>query len=222
MMEFKCDFCGSLFYRYKSQVTGKVKTCSTECRSSILKTIFKGKCNPNYKNGVHSEISFCVCGKIKDYRAEKCSVCSKCSVPKQKEYIKTDAEIIEAIAKFTSFYDVAKEIGVSRKRVREIQNVYKCDISHFCSCKERPLGVDKVFSVSKKRINGILRKYILQYELIEYKCEKCGQNDEWQGMPLTLQLDHKDGNSCNNVLTNLRWLCPNCHTQTDTFCGRKR
>lgn len=38
MMEFKCDFCGSLFYRYKSQVTGKVKTCSPECRSSILKT----------------------------------------------------------------------------------------------------------------------------------------------------------------------------------------
>lgn len=51
-------------------------------------------------------------------------------------------------------------------------------------------------------------------------CEICGQNNYWNGKPLELQLDHIDGNSDNNILTNLRLLCPNCHTQTDTYTAR--
>ncbi len=50
-------------------------------------------------------------------------------------------------------------------------------------------------------------------------CFICGQNNDWNGKPLTLQADHIDGNSDNNVEKNLRLLCPNCHTQTETFCG---
>lgn len=48
-------------------------------------------------------------------------------------------------------------------------------------------------------------------------CAECGQESSWNNKPLTLQLDHIDGNSDNNRLTNLRLLCPNCHTQTETF-----
>jgi hypothetical protein len=48
-------------------------------------------------------------------------------------------------------------------------------------------------------------------------CNECGQNSTWNSKPLTLQLDHIDGNSDNNLPGNLRLLCPNCHTQTDTF-----
>lgn len=53
----------------------------------------------------------------------------------------------------------------------------------------------------------------------QYNCALCGIN-EWNSKPISLHLDHIDGNSDNNFLHNLRLLCPNCHSQTDTFCGR--
>lgn len=51
------------------------------------------------------------------------------------------------------------------------------------------------------------------------KCLQCN-NDEWMGKPLRLQVDHIDGDNRNNKRENLRALCPNCHSQTDTFCGK--
>ena len=48
------------------------------------------------------------------------------------------------------------------------------------------------------------------------ECETCGLS-EWQGRQLTLQIDHIDGDRENNMLSNLRFLCPNCHSLTDTF-----
>lgn len=54
----------------------------------------------------------------------------------------------------------------------------------------------------------------------DYKCAICGQEPFWNGKPLTLTLDHIDGNNQNHDVTNLRWLCPNCDRQTETF-GRK-
>lgn len=52
------------------------------------------------------------------------------------------------------------------------------------------------------------------------QCEECGQLPIWNGKPLTLQIDHIDGNSDNNTLSNVRILCPHCHSQTDTFVSR--
>jgi hypothetical protein len=53
----------------------------------------------------------------------------------------------------------------------------------------------------------------------EGKCNHCGIS-EWNGNPLVLELEHKDGNTKNNERSNLECLCPNCHSQTETWRGR--
>lgn len=48
-------------------------------------------------------------------------------------------------------------------------------------------------------------------------CEECGQGDEWNSKPLVLQIDHKNTKTNDNRPSNVRFLCPNCHTQTETY-----
>jgi hypothetical protein len=59
------------------------------------------------------------------------------------------------------------------------------------------------------------------FEEQNYCCNKCGIN-EWQGFKISLELEHKDGNSSNNNRENLEGLCPNCHSITDTWRGRNK
>jgi hypothetical protein len=58
-------------------------------------------------------------------------------------------------------------------------------------------------------------------KLFGYKCFTCGL-DCWQGHRLSLELDHVDGNANNNMPSNLRLVCPNCHSITPTWKGRNR
>jgi 5-methylcytosine-specific restriction endonuclease McrA len=51
----------------------------------------------------------------------------------------------------------------------------------------------------------------------EYKCQICENDGNWMNKKLCLQIDHIDGNCENNKPDNLRFLCPNCHTQTETW-----
>lgn len=53
---------------------------------------------------------------------------------------------------------------------------------------------------------------------VEEVCSECGMGTTWNGKKLVLQVDHVDGNWYNNLLDNVRFLCPNCHSQTETFC----
>lgn len=55
-----------------------------------------------------------------------------------------------------------------------------------------------------------------------YVCDGCGNPGEWCGQPLGLEIDHIDGDYHNNEPSNLRFLCPNCHSQTANFSGRSR
>jgi hypothetical protein len=55
----------------------------------------------------------------------------------------------------------------------------------------------------------------------EHRCEICGL-DTWLDKPIALEVDHIDGNPDNNIEENLRFLCPNCHAQTDTYKGRAK
>jgi len=65
-----------------------------------------------------------------------------------------------------------------------------------------------------------LKKKLLKLNLLENKCAICLLPPVWQNKPMTLQLDHIDGNHDNNNLDNLQIICPNCHSQTRNFAGK--
>lgn len=67
-----------------------------------------------------------------------------------------------------------------------------------------------------------LKIRLLKENLLENKCNICGQLPIWNNSPLILQIDHIDGDRTNNKIENLRIVCPNCHTQTKTFCAKNR
>lgn len=66
-----------------------------------------------------------------------------------------------------------------------------------------------------------LKRRIIKENIIEYKCNKCNNNGEWNGKKLSLHLDHINGINNDHRIENLRFLCPNCHSQTETYGGRK-
>jgi Zn finger protein HypA/HybF involved in hydrogenase expression len=67
-----------------------------------------------------------------------------------------------------------------------------------------------------------LKRRLISLGLLNYYCAnpECGLT-EWLGKPISLQLDHINGVNNDNRLENLRLLCPNCHSQTDTYSGKK-
>lgn len=65
--------------------------------------------------------------------------------------------------------------------------------------------------------NSSLKKDIIKE--IGHICQSCNLS-EWLGKPITLELEHIDGNNMNDCRSNLKILCPNCHSQTDTWRGR--
>lgn len=61
------------------------------------------------------------------------------------------------------------------------------------------------------------KRRLLRAGVLENKCQICGQLPEWQGKPLTLRLDHKNGKRKDNRPENLRLVCPNCDSQLPTY-----
>lgn len=62
-----------------------------------------------------------------------------------------------------------------------------------------------------------LSKRLRKDSILEYVCQSCGNIGEWENKPLTLELDHVNGDRTDHKIENLRFLCPNCHTQTPTY-----
>lgn len=69
---------------------------------------------------------------------------------------------------------------------------------------------------------GNLKKRLVKEGILTYECVECGCDGSWNGKTISLQLDHINGVHDDNRLSNLRFLCPNCHAATDTFCGKHK
>ena len=80
---------------------------------------------------------------------------------------------------------------------------------------------ESIFTENSFYSNEMVKGRIVKENKLQYKCAKCSI-DSWQGETIVLDLDHINGDNTDNRLDNLRFLCPNCHSQTDTYKGRNK
>ena len=78
----------------------------------------------------------------------------------------------------------------------------------------------KLFVENSQTRRHVVKRTIIRDNLLPYCCSVCGLLDSWNNKPLTLHLDHINGINNDNRLENLRFLCPNCHSQTPNYCTK--
>lgn len=139
----------------------------------------------------------------------------------------SDEQIVEACNSSSSMMQAAAKVGLHyntfRNRAKKL-GCYKPNQGGKGTNKNRPV-VYKTDDILKGKHPHYqtykLGRRIIAEKILPYECNFCGLS-EWNGKEISLELDHIDGNSRNHLLANLRWLCPNCHSQTDTFRSKNR
>ncbi|WP_019065904.1 HNH endonuclease [Streptomyces hokutonensis] len=136
----------------------------------------------------------------------------------------------------TSYADVLRGLGLdvndtSHRRVRRAAARLGLDTSHFkrrsWARPERPSPepvshrILVVLPSGAGRTNRSQLHRALTEIGVPYACEACGNTGEWLGRPITLQIDHVNGDWRDNRRENLRYPCPNCHAVTETWCRQK-
>jgi hypothetical protein len=149
----------------------------------------------------------------------------------------TDEQLITAVEASISIRGVLQILGLSPtgcnyKAMYSHFSRLQLDTSHFLGQghlkgkhhtwnPKRPLSEILVVN-STYTCTSDLKQRLLREGVLENCCYLCGLPPVWQGIPLVLILDHKNGINTDHRLENLRLLCPNCNSQQPTFAGKNR
>jgi hypothetical protein len=119
-----------------------------------------------------------------------------------------------------AYYDAGHSMTKCRRRFGFSRNAW-WDAIRRGAIVPRPRGepIDGVLAAGRRRNRNHVKGRLISAGLKELRCEQCGITD-WQGRPLAFELHHVNGDGLDNRLENLLFLCPNCHSQTDTWGGR--
>ena len=137
-------------------------------------------------------------------------------------------EIKNAVKDSINFTEVLEKLNIPRQgnnssTLRKILDLNNIDYSHFTgrarSYVTNYVHANEFLNNTKTIKSSKLKIKLLKENLLENKCAICGISN-WLDKPITLQLHHIDGNPTNNNLNNLQLLCPNCHSQTENYCGK--
>lgn len=139
-------------------------------------------------------------------------------------------EVGQAVEKSRCYSEVFKNLGIrlnggSYPWIKKMIGKFGLDTSHFLSKAElQKIAVARIHKAnletldySKPLPNGYRLKSsrlqcYLKHNNVKHECSVCGLS-EWMGKEIVLDIDHVDGDCFNNALSNLNYLCPNCHRQ---------
>lgn len=145
----------------------------------------------------------------------------------------TRAVLESAVAASSNMCEVLRNLGIEvvgghHTHISRRIQALGIDTSHFVAPaaggKRRrrtpqELLIEQTSPKARREQNCRLKAALLELGVVD-RCALCGIEATWQGCPLPLEVDHVDGNWRNNRIENLRLLCPNCHSTTDTYRGR--
>ena len=145
----------------------------------------------------------------------------------------TDEQLAGAVASSSTVAQALRKIGLvprggNYKNIRGHINRLGLSTEHFLgkswargtrSKYVRRIPLEEVLVDGSTYGTSQLRKRLIATGILPDECSVCGIR-EWLGKVLVLHLDHINGRNNDNRLCNLRLLCPNCHSQTDTYCGK--
>lgn len=143
-------------------------------------------------------------------------------------------EFKDLVARSHTISDILRYFGMNNKggnhnTVKRRAKYENVDLSHIALGKASNKGKrfapkktdEEFFCEDSNTCRQNVKKRIIKNNIIPYQCSECGLKDMWNNKKITLQLEHKNGIPNDNRLDNLCFLCPNCHSQTDTYAGKR-